>query len=176
MSSNPQLASCISNVVTLKQIISRSFDLLTSKRLTDSVDIPQSECDAVATATLHHFHSQLVSHDKQEGGGEMEEVEDHISINMDPINWNKLNEIISVCFSGSPVTVSGDDGGSDGVKAELAEAIKTQLKEHHLQDLPLFQEKVYYIKSVSLVYIVQYMCTVHYEIVELFVFSGAWKY
>lgn len=73
----------------------------------------------------------------------MEEVEGHISVNMDPINWNKLNEIISVCFPGSSVTASGDDGGGDGVKAELAEAIKTQLKEHHLQDLPLFQEKVY---------------------------------
>ena len=73
----------------------------------------------------------------------MEEVEGHISVNMDPINWNKLNEIIDVCFPGSRVTVSGDDGGGDGVKAELAEAIKTQLKEHHLQDLPLFQEKVF---------------------------------
>ena len=71
---------------------------------------------------------------------------------MDAMNWNKLNEIVSVCFPGSPVTVSisaggGGDAGSeagadDGVKTELAEAIKTQLKEHHLQDLPMFQEKV----------------------------------
>ncbi len=126
-------------MVTLKQIIDRSFDLLTSKRLTDSVDIPQAECDSVAEATLQHFHSQFVSHEEQGGGGEeMEEVEAHISVNMDPTNWNKLNEIISACFPGSPVVVSGA-----GVKAELAEAIKTQLKEHHLQDLPMFQEKVY---------------------------------
>jgi hypothetical protein len=126
-------------VVTLKQIIGRSFDLLTSKRPTDSVDIPQAECDSVAEAALQHFRSQLVSHDEQGGGGEeMEEVEGHVSVNFDPTNWNKLNEIISAYFPGSPVIMSGDE-----VKAELAEAIKTQLKEHHLQDLPMFQEKVY---------------------------------
>ena len=137
-------------MVTLKQIIGRSFDLLTSKRLTDSVDIPQAECNAVAQATLHHFHSQLMCH--EEGGGEeMDEVDGQISINVDPINWNKLNEIISAYFPSSPVTTSSADDSSegvDGVKTELAEAIKTQLKEHHLQDLPMFQEKVYILLNV----------------------------
>ena len=132
-------------MVTLKQIISRSFDLLTSKRLTDLVDIPQAECDAVAQATLHHFHSQLVCHEEGGGGEEMDEVEGQVSITLDPINWNKLNEIISAYFPGSPVITSSADDSSEGVagvKTELAEAIKTQLKEHHLQDLPTFQEKV----------------------------------
>lgn len=144
-SSNPRVASCISNIVTLKQIIGRSFDLLTSKKLTDSVDIPQAECDALAQATLHHFHNQFVCPNEGERGEEMDEVEGHVSINMDPMNWNKLNEIIGVHFPGSAMITDGD--GSDdsvaGVKTELAEAIKTQLKEHHLQDLPMFQEKVY---------------------------------
>lgn len=77
----------------------------------------------------------------------MDEVEGQVSINLDPINWNKLNEIISACFPGSSVIMSSADDSSEavaGVKTELAEAIKTQLKEQHLQDLPMFQEKVYH--------------------------------
>lgn len=77
----------------------------------------------------------------------MDEVEGQVSINLDPINWNKLNEIISAHFPDSPVIMSSADDSSEavaGVKTELAEAIKTQLKEQHLQDLPMFQEKVYH--------------------------------
>ena len=131
-------------MVTLKQIISCSYDLLTSKRLTDSVDIPQAECDALTQATLQHFHNQLMCQNEGGGGEEIDEVEGHVSVNMDPTNWNKLNEIIGVYFPGSAMIVDGDgsDGGVASVKTELAEAIKTQLKEHHLQDLPMFQEKV----------------------------------
>lgn len=140
-------------MVTLKRIIGRSFDLLTSRRLTDSVDIPQAESDAIAQAILQHFHSQLTTPHEEEGE-ETEEIEGQVSVNMDAMNWNKLNEIVSMCFPGSPVTVGsrnggGGDAGSEagaddgGVKTELVEAIKTQLKEHHLQDLPMFQEKVY---------------------------------
>ena len=138
-------------MVTLKRIIGRSFDLLTSRRLTDSVDIPQAESDAIAQAILQYFHSQLTTPHEEEGE-ETEEIEGQVSVNMDAMNWNKLNEIVSMCFPGSPVTVSsrngaggtGSEAGDDGgVKTELAEAIKTQLKEHHLQDLPMFQEKVY---------------------------------
>ena len=111
------------------------------------MDIPQAECDAIAQATLHHFHTQLVCHDELggEGGEESEEVEGQVGINLDPTNWQKLNEIINVYFPGSPVIKSNGDAGSEdveNVKTELAEAIKTQLKEHHLQDLPTFQEKV----------------------------------
>ena len=115
------------------------------------MDIPQAECNALAQATLRHFHNQLMCQDEGERGEEMDEVEGHVSVNMDLMNWNKLNEIIGVYFPGSAMNTDGD--GSDDsvadVKTELAEAIKTQLKEHHLQDLPMFQEKVYIIKNGS---------------------------
>ena len=133
------MASCISNVVTLKQIISRSFDVLTSKRQTDSMDIPQAECDAVAQAAVQHFESQLMCEETEQ----MEEFQGHVSVNMDPTNWIKLNEIVNIYFPSS--TITSGDGHTDGIagiKTELVEAIKTQLKEHHLQDLPMCEEKV----------------------------------
>ena len=69
---------------------------------------------------------------QNEGGGgeEIDEVEGHVSVNMDPTNWNKLNEIIGVYFPGSAMIVDGDgsDGGVASVKTELAEAIKNTIK------------------------------------------------
>ena len=123
----------------MRQIIGRSFDILTSKKLTDSVDIPQAECDALAQATLQHFHNQLMCEESEE---DVDEVEGHVSVELGSINWNKLNEIVSTYFPSSSAIKSGGDDGMAGVKKELVEAIKTQLKEHHFQELPTFQEKV----------------------------------
>ena len=131
-SSNEKVASSI-NITTLKQIISHSFDILTSKKMAGSVDVSQTEFYAIYEAIVHHFECQMMCEEPEQ----MDEFEGQVNINMDPTSWKKLKEILNVYF---PVTAQ-DDCTAD-IITELTEAIKTQLKEHHLQDIPLFNEKV----------------------------------
>lgn len=136
-SSNRITASSISNVTTLKRIINRSFDILTSKTKSDSMDMNSSESDAIAESLIDHFSSELMC----EESDHLEGFEGHVNVDMDLTNWKKLNELIRVYFPGFSCTTDGEKRSS--VKTELAEAIKTQLKEHHLQNLHSFEQKVY---------------------------------
>ena len=124
-------------MATLKKIISHSFNILTSKSRPDSVDIPQSECEAVSQALVQHFQCQIMCREAEDG----EEFEGRVNVDLNPTNWKKFNEIMAACFPGCSSDVERERMAE--VKNELKEAIKTQLKEHHLQDLPLFEEKVY---------------------------------
>ena len=123
-------------MTTLKRIISRSFDILASKTKLDSMDIHQSESSVIAEALMEHFSSEMMCEESEQ----LEEFEGRVNINMDLTNWKKLNELICIYFSGFSCTTDGEK--RSGVKTELAEAIKTQLKEHHLQNLPSFEQKV----------------------------------
>lgn len=127
----------ISNIATLKQIVSTSFAILTSKRQMDSIDVPQAESDAVAKAIINHFQCQMMCEEPEQ----MDEFESHVNVNLDPTSWKKLTELLNVYFPSFSIAKNVEGGVTD-VKTELVEAIKTQLKELHLQDLPLFEEKV----------------------------------
>lgn len=121
----------------LKQIISHSFDILTSKTKSGSMDnIYQSESDAIAQALVDYFSSEMMC----EESDQFEEFKGHVNVDMDLTNWKKLNELIHVYFPGLSCTTDGERRCS--VKTELAEAIRTQLKEHHFQNLPSFEQKV----------------------------------
>lgn len=158
-SSNKEVASCTSSTASLKRIISHSFNILTSKGPSDSADILQRESSAVAQAVVYHFSCQLMCEEAEE----FEEFEGHISVDLDPVNWKKLKEIVSVYFPESDITI--DKGKLPDSSTELTEAIKTQLKEHHLQPLPPFEEKVYFIAANS--FIPHQYCTyrsIHYTL------------
>ena len=124
-------------MTTLKQIVARSFDILTSTTVSGSTDLSEFESNAVAQALVEHFSSQLMCMESEQ----LEEFDGHVSVDLDSTSWNKLNEILSICFPG--FSGMGDMDGRSGVTNELAEAIKTQLKEHHFQDLPSFEQKVH---------------------------------
>ena len=135
-SSNKITASSICNVTTLRRIISHSFDILTSKTKSGSMDVHLSESDAIAEALIDHFSSELMCEESEQ----LEEFEGRVNIDTDLTNWKKLNELIRIYFPGFSCTT--DEEKRSSVKPELAEAIKTQLKEHHLQNLPSFEQKV----------------------------------
>ena len=135
-STNKITASSINNTTTLKGIISRSFDILTSKTKSDSMDIHLSERDAIAEALIDHFSSELMCEESEQ----LEEFEGRVNVDVDFTNWKKLTELIRVYFPGFSCTADMEKRSS--VRTELAEAIKTQLKERHLQNLPSFEQKV----------------------------------
>ena len=100
------------------------------------MDIPQVEFEAIAQAIFQHFQCQIMCQEPEE----TEEFEGHVNVDLEPTSWKKLNEIMAVYFPSYSPEVKGEK--TTEVKTELRDAIKTQLKEHHLQDLPLFEEKV----------------------------------
>ena len=96
---------------------------------------------------------------------EFEEFEGHISVDLDPVNWKRLKEIVRVYFPESDITI--DKGKLPDSSTELTEAIKTQLKEHHLQPLPPFEEKVYFIAANS--FVPHQYCTYRNIIIILYI-------
>ena len=95
----------------------------------------------IVTSVLHFFAPQLSvgsSHSEEEEEEE-EELCGGTRPHVNPIGWNKLRELLENFF---PSCDLGCGPYMEDLPTELVEAIRTQLKERHLQCLPSLMEKV----------------------------------
>ena len=102
---------------------------------------PLEERKAIANSVWHFFRPQLTSSTVPKEENEKREENQIMkdSSYMDLVGWTKLRIILEEYFPSC-----NDSMSSSNVffPADLADAIKKQLQERHLQCLPRFMEKV----------------------------------
>ena len=124
---------------TLKRIISHAATCLMDGKSASSKAHPD-EREAIVNSILHFFRPQLtaiaVSNEEEE---EDEVIKDRSYVDL--VGWTKLRELLEGYFpSCDPAPAS-----NSSFPVELENAIKTKLKERHLQCLPRLMEKVFFV-------------------------------
>ncbi len=127
---------------SLKRIISNAAKLIENDTR-DSDDSLQKESEGIVQSIIHTLGSQLArpstndnDDDDDEDLDELQQQDIRGDTYLDLAGWNKLMSALEHFPSGSSNVAFPDN---------LLSAIKTQLKERHLQCLPGFLEKVYII-------------------------------
>ena len=140
LSCNPVMSSSLGGS-SLKRIISHAASLLENDT-GHSEQAPLQENEAIVQSIIHVLGSQLshpkANDDEEEEEEEEEENEEQQDIKgntyLDLAGWTKLMNLLDLNFSSDVLHSS--------FPADLSSAIKTQLKERHLQYLPEIVEKV----------------------------------
>ncbi len=138
-SCNPFLSSMV-GASTLRQIIAYGGAQLLSKGGAFARDSIDAESEIIGAAILNHFSTQMAtrnntSEEGEEDEGMLSEGGTYLAF----VNWNKLKELVQSFFPSCNLSAAKSN---TRVPKELLEAIKTQLKERHLQCLPSLLEKV----------------------------------
>jgi len=138
LSCDPVLSSSLGSS-NLKRIIGHAASLLENV-ITDSEEPPLQESEALVQAIIDIVGSQLArptSGDDEEDDDDLDEDEQqYIQGNtyLDVVGWDKLMNALEAHFPSAHLHTTFPE--------ELLSAIKTQLKDRHLQCLPGLLEKV----------------------------------